>query len=154
MRSRGEGRAPDRHGEFPTILALLHAPYQAIIQQVQADLAADGYADLGPVHFNVLPHLRPGGSRLVEVAQAAQASKQSMKYLIDHLEARGYVERVPDPGDGRAKIIRLTRRGRELNEATRKSLGQLQVRLTQRLGETEARQLRELLLALLSALKR
>ena len=146
-------QANDRHEEFPTLLALLHVPYQLIIEQVQDDLAASGYSDLGPVHFNVLPHLRPGGSRLVEVAEAAHASKQSMNYLIDHLEERGYVERIPDPLDGRAKIIRLTRRGRELNGATHKSLRKIQARLSRRLGESETRQLRELLLGAFRALK-
>jgi DNA-binding MarR family transcriptional regulator len=153
MHDRGVKEAPSRNDGFPTILALLHVPYQAVIQQVQEDLAAAGYSDLGPVHFNVLPYLRPGGSRLVDVALAAQVSKQSMNYLIDHLEARGYVERIPDPLDGRAKIIRLTHRGRELNGATQKSLRKVESRMSQRLGDAEMRKLRELLLAAFRALK-
>jgi DNA-binding MarR family transcriptional regulator len=153
MTDPGGMGSPNRYEDFPTLLALLHVPYQAIIQQVQEDLAASGYSDLGPVHFSVLPHLRPGGGRLVDVAQAAQVSKQSMNYLIDHLEARGYVERIPDPLDGRAKIIRLAHRGRELSRATQKSLQRVQAQLSRLLGDSEMRHLRELLLALSRALK-
>jgi DNA-binding MarR family transcriptional regulator len=142
---------PNRES-FPTLLALLHVPYQALIRDVQADLAQAGYTDLGPVHFNVLPHLRPHGSRLVDLAQATHVSKQAMNHLVDHLEGRGYLERVPDPADGRAKLIRLTPRGRELNEATRRSLRRVHGRLARRLGDEELQSLRDLLLRLLVAL--
>jgi DNA-binding MarR family transcriptional regulator len=150
---KGAAAVAERLEEFPTILALLHAPAQAIIRQVQADLAAAGYNDLSPVHFNVLPYLRPGGSRLTRLAEAAQASKQLMNHLVDHLERRGYVERIPDPVDGRAKLIRLTGRGRQLSLATQKSLRKVQARAARRLGQSELVQLRNLLLGLAAALR-
>ena len=60
------------------------------------------------------PEGRPGGragTRLTALAESAGMSKQAMGQLVDDLERLGYVERVPDPADGRAKIVRLTRRG-------------------------------------------
>ena len=41
-------------------------------------------------------------------------TKQSMAQLVAHLERHGYVERIPDPADGRAKLVRATERGREV----------------------------------------
>jgi DNA-binding MarR family transcriptional regulator len=135
------------------MLALLHVPLQMLTHQVQDDLAASGYSDLGPAHFNVLPHLRPRGSRLTDLAQRAQISKQAMNYLIDHLERQGYVERVADPGDGRARVVCLTERGRELSQATWRSLDQIQTKLADRLGKSEIHHLRRLLLELSRALQ-
>ena len=41
-------------------------------------------------------------------------TKQAMAELVRHLEVHGYVVRVPDPGDRRAKLVRPTDRGREV----------------------------------------
>ena len=58
-------------------------------------------------------NIDPEGSRLTELAERARMTKQSVGEVTTDLEQRGYVERVPDPADGRAKIIRLTDRGHE-----------------------------------------
>ncbi|MBW2421627.1 MAG: winged helix-turn-helix transcriptional regulator [Deltaproteobacteria bacterium] len=75
---------------------------------------AEGHAGLQPAHQAVLTHLRLSGTRLTELAQRASMSKQAMGQLIDEVERLGYVERVSDPTDGRAKIVRFTRAGLEL----------------------------------------
>ena len=54
---------------------------------------------------------RRTGSRLTDLAERAQITKQSMGNLVDYLEQRGYVERRPDPTDRRAALICLTGRG-------------------------------------------
>ena len=58
-------------------------------------------------------NIEPDGSRLTDLAERAHMTKQSVGEVTTELERRGYLERVPDPGDGRAKIIRLTERGRD-----------------------------------------
>lgn len=80
--------------------------------QIREGLRAQGFHDLRPAHFRVFEHLPPHGARLTEIAERAQATKQAIGYLVDELERRGYVERVPDLSDGRASIIRRTERGR------------------------------------------
>ncbi len=75
---------------------------------------ADGHEGLQPAHQAVLTHLRLAGTRLTELARYASMSKQAMGQLVDELERLGYVERVSDPTDGRAKIVRFTRAGLEL----------------------------------------
>jgi len=90
---------------------LLRNPYEAMLVKPHAGLAA-GFADSSPAWgTNIFHHFRGGGLRLTELAERSHASKQAMRYTIDQLEAAGYVERVPDPTDGRAKIIGLSERG-------------------------------------------
>lgn len=75
---------------------------------------AEGHAGLQPAHQAVLTHLRVSGTRLTELARRASMSKQAMGQLVDEVERLDYVERVSDPTDGRAKIVRFTRAGLEL----------------------------------------
>jgi DNA-binding MarR family transcriptional regulator len=72
-------------------------------------------------------------------------TKQSMAQLVAHLEAHGYVERVPDPADGRAKLVRATDRGREVFAVVREFIADLDARLDERMGERRVAQLRGLL---------
>ena len=61
------------------------------------------------------------------------------------LERHGYVERVPDPGDRRAKLVRATARGRELYAVAREVVAEIEDEWTARLGERKMRRLRGLL---------
>ena len=54
------------------------------------------------------------GSRITDIARAQDVTKNAVGQLVTELEDLGYVERVPDPADGRAKIVRYTRQGRAL----------------------------------------
>jgi DNA-binding MarR family transcriptional regulator len=73
-----------------------------------------GHGLLQPSHQAVLTHLRLSGTRLTDLADRASMTKQAMGQLVDEVERLGYVERVPDPSDGRAKIVRFTVAGLEL----------------------------------------
>lgn len=74
-------------------------------------LGAYGYDDLKPSHSALFSNLGPEGARLVDVAAKAGITKQSMAAIADELEVLGYIERLPDPSDGRARIIKLSKRG-------------------------------------------
>lgn len=125
--------------------ALLRVPFQATVARVHADLAAAGYTDLRPAHFVPFQHLQTGGSRITELGERAQMTKQSMGYLVDYLEERGYVERAPDPSDARAKLVRLTDRGRVIERLARASLERLIDEWATALGADRMRQLHETL---------
>lgn len=84
-------------------------------RRVTRELAERGFADYRQTYQAVFQYLRPKGSRLTELAERALLTKQSMGETVDALERLGYVERVPDPSDGRATLIRRTARGREVN---------------------------------------
>ena len=64
-----------------------------------------------PVHFQAVANLPQAGARLTSLASRAGISKQAMGKLVEELEGIGYVERVPDPADGRARLVRFTKSG-------------------------------------------
>ena len=93
---------------------LMRRAYNSLSARLFGGVAAAGFDDLRPGHGNVLEHLseRPSAAlRLVDLATQAGMTPQSMGELVDDLEARGYVERRPDPADRCAKRIHLTHKG-------------------------------------------
>ena len=60
------------------------------------------------------------------LAERAAMTKQSMAELVAHLERHGYVERVPDPSDRRAKLVRATERGGEVYEIARQVVAEME----------------------------
>ncbi len=133
--------------------ALLRIPREAAIRQVLGGLEAGGFGDVRPAHFTVFQHLPPEGMRLTALAESALMTKQSMGYLVDDLEALGYVERVPDPGDRRAKLVRLTFRGRQVDDTVRAVIREIEADWSAGLGEESYRQLLHLLRALIALLE-
>ena len=128
-----------------TLGALLRAPYRKLADRLYADLAAHGFPEIRPAHGAVFRHIAPEGSRLTELAEQAELTKQSMAYLIGYLEEHGYVSLHPDPNDGRAKLARLTRRGQSFVAALLRASTAAENALAARLGATRLKQLRDLL---------
>jgi DNA-binding MarR family transcriptional regulator len=137
---RGETRS-DR----PNVGILLRVPFQEVVSRVAAGLAEAGFDDVRPAHTAVFQHIKAEGSRLSDLAERAQLTKQSMGYLVDSLEEHGYVERKPDPTDRRASLICLTERGwDEIREALR-IIAALEQEWADRLGTARMEELRGLL---------
>ena len=90
---------------------LLFIPYRALENRVFAALAAAGFEDFTTAQARIFQRIGPNGTRLTELAQAAQVTKQTAGFLVDQLERAGYVERVEDPADGRARLVSITPRG-------------------------------------------
>ena len=63
-----------------------------------------------PAHTSVFPHIDLDGTRLTELARRLGISKQAVGQLVDELEQMDVLERVPDPRDGRAKLIKFANR--------------------------------------------
>ena len=134
--------------------AMLRIPFQAIVARIDEGLRARGFTDLRPAHFVIFQHIRPEGSRITELAEQAQITKQSTGSLVDHMVACGYVERLPDPNDGRAKIVRLTERGWNLDNAAREILSQIEQEWAEQLGDERMTQLKQTLKDLIVLIER
>jgi len=65
-------------------------------------------------HFIVLNHLvrTEGGRTPLQIANALQVTKATMTHTLGVLSAHGFVEVLPNPADGRSKLVRLTEAGR------------------------------------------
>lgn len=108
-------RQMSKNKAFPeyhrTMGALLRIPYQQLNQTVYSQLDCAGFKEIRPAHSVVFRHITPEGLRITELAELAGITKQSMASLVDYLEKYRYVKIEPDPADGRAKRVRLTKRG-------------------------------------------
>ncbi len=93
---------------------------------------------------------RRSGTRLTDLARRARMSKQGMMLIVDDLENRGYVRRVPDPEDARSKVVRLTARGRRYVAEARRAMAALESRVRRELGERRYEALRSSLDQLIS----
>jgi DNA-binding MarR family transcriptional regulator len=107
-------------------------------------MAAVGFADVREGHgcvfgFIDLEH----GSRLTDLAERAGLTKQAVGEAVAELESKGYLERVPDPMDGRAKIIKLTERGQDAALTGRRLFAEIEAEWAERYGEERVASLRE-----------
>ena len=110
--SRPSPSPPEASAPEMLIGALLRVPAQAIHRRIINDLNASGFDDLRLPHMAVLQFPGPDGVRPGTLAERAGMSKQAMNQLLRSLEALGYVSRSDAPHEGRARIVRLTKRGR------------------------------------------
>jgi DNA-binding MarR family transcriptional regulator len=109
--SRASNQKPDR---IITTLALVRQSVRVMVDELVTRLHAAGYHDITAAHQAVLENIDRDGSRLTTLAARSGMTHQSMGELVHALERAGYLERLPDPADGRARIIRLTERGQAL----------------------------------------
>ena len=137
--------AGESRDQRPNVGILLRVLYQEIVSGVSAGLTEAGFDDIRPAHTAVFQHIQAEGSRLSELADQAQITKQSMGYLVDYLEARGYVKRRPDPSDRRAVLVCLTDRGWEQIGAALKIIAGIERDWAGRLGDERMETLRQLL---------
>jgi DNA-binding MarR family transcriptional regulator len=94
----------------PNLGVLLFVAYRALEQRAHDALAAAGITDITLAQSRIAARIGPHGTRVSDLAAQARVAKQSAGFLVDQLEAAGYVERVPDPADRRARLVRLTAR--------------------------------------------
>ena len=127
---------------------LLFIPYRALENRVFAALAAAGFDDITAAQARVFQRIGPHGSRLTELAQAAQVTKQTAGFLVDQLERAGYVERVTDPSDGRARLIRLTGRGESTLPISTAVIAEVDAEWTEHVGRDDIDHLKRTLSAL------
>jgi DNA-binding MarR family transcriptional regulator len=124
---------------------LLFIPYRALEDRVFAALAEAGFDDVTPAQARVLQRVGPEGTRLTELAAAAQVTKQTAGFLVDQMERTGYVRRTPDPTDARARLVRLADRALAAKAVADAAVAEVEAGWRAHLGERRFRQLREAL---------
>jgi DNA-binding MarR family transcriptional regulator len=110
-------------------------------RRARAALRARGHEGLQPSHQAVFANLARAGTRLTELAERGGMTKQAMGQIVDDLERLGYVERRPDPADGRAKIVRFTPAGAAFLRDASEALAEIWRDYAALLGEDELRRL-------------
>lgn len=126
-------------------IRLLDVAFDEFINELEGRVADTPYSDIRVSHGCVFGNIDPDGTRLTDLAERAHMTKQSVGEVTTDLEQRGYLERVPDPSDGRAKIIRLTERGRAAQTLGRELIDDIERDWAGRFGAERMAALREAL---------
>lgn len=126
---------------------------QDFFSKVVGEFSTRGHTGLRPSHATVLAHLPFEGARITELAASVGVTKQAIGLAVDELERLGYVERVADPGDGRAKLVRFTSRGRAFLRDSERIVSNVWEEYGERLGHARLERLRTDLEALLETIE-
>lgn len=124
-------------GSEPNVGLLLFIPYRAMESRVFAALASAGFDDFTPAQARVMQRIGPDGTRLTELAEAAQVTKQTASFLVDQLERAGYVARTQDPSDARARLVRIADRGRAAQPVAAAAVAEVEAQWRAHLGVRE-----------------
>ena len=127
---------PDRY-----VGAMMRVVWQWVRDQMYAGVVAAGYEDLNAAHVGLWRYPGLDGLRPSELADHVGITKQSVNDLLGHLERQGYLDRIPDAGDGRARVIRLTSKGRRLEQTIYAQARAAQTRIAEILGPRRFEQL-------------
>jgi len=121
--------------------ATMRVVWQWVRDQIYAGVVAAGYDDLNAAHVGLWRYPGLNGLRPSQLADQTGITKQSVNDLLGHLERYGYLERVPDSADGRARVIRLTAKGRRLEHTIHAEARAAQLRIAEILGPRRFAQL-------------
>ncbi len=127
--------------QYP-LIGLLQDVQRQIADELHERLGKLGYEEIRPSHGCVFGNMQPHGVRLTDIAGRARITKQSVGEIVTDLEKLGYVERIPDPDDRRAKLVRLTQRGQEVQEAAWAIFVEIEAEWGERIGKKKVAALR------------
>src|ERR1700722_16195058 len=125
----------------PYVGAMLRVVWSWVRDQLRAGVVAAGYDDLNAAHVALWRYPGLAGPPPSQLADQLGITKQSVNDLLGHLERRGYLERVPDSADGRVRMIRLTSKGRQLEQVIYAEARAAQMRIAEILGPQRFAQL-------------
>jgi len=132
----------------PFVGLLMFIAARDVETRVVAAMRRAGIDDITLAQARVAARIGPKGTRLGDLAEQAQVTKQTTAALVDRLEAAGWVERVPDPRDGRARLVRLTAKADALMPVARAEEARIERDWEAHLGPRRMRELRESLMLL------
>jgi DNA-binding MarR family transcriptional regulator len=127
---------------------LLALGYQEFVGQLHEALAASGFDDIGRSDGYVFRALDEAPLSTSALAVRLAISKQGAAQIVEDMTGRGYLERRPDPADGRARLLFLSDRGRAALAEARRFHRVYERSLTQRHGREAVMALRDLLTAM------
>jgi DNA-binding MarR family transcriptional regulator len=115
--------------------ALLTEVKMAAVRKLHARLAEQGHPDVREGYGCVFGFIdMEHGSRLTDLAESSGFTKQAVGEAVTDLERLGYVERLPDPTDGRAKIIKLTDWGVDAVVKGRRLFAEIEAEWAEQIG--------------------
>jgi DNA-binding MarR family transcriptional regulator len=116
--------------------------YRLLVDELHERLADRGWTDVRPAYGFVLLALRDGPASLRDLPDVLGTTKQAVSKLVDAMVAAGFLRRVADPADARAKRVQLSARGQALLRDVEEIWADLESGWAQTLGEARLDDLR------------
>jgi DNA-binding MarR family transcriptional regulator len=140
----------------PRLTALARRLVRVVTDRTRSELKRAGSSDVRPAHNLVLAQVAAVGSgaRITDLADRAGVTKQAITLMVDPLQACGYVARVADPSDRRAKHVVLTERGAAAADASLRAAEEIERGWAERLGADRLAELKATLAELIAGLER
>jgi DNA-binding MarR family transcriptional regulator len=133
-----------------TIPALVQLLARSDAERLRGEFASQDMGGLRPLHALLLVPLLGGGRHASDLAETLGVSRQAVAQVVTRLELDGYLTRIADPGDARAKLVCLTPRGRAALRTMRATALAVEDEWRQRLGAERLAGFRDTLITLLS----
>ncbi|CAM3979862.1 MarR family winged helix-turn-helix transcriptional regulator [Smaragdicoccus niigatensis] len=131
--------------ETPRVGVLMFIASRAIETRVIAAVRDAGFTGITLAQARLAARIAESGSRLSDLAEQGQVTKQTATHLVDQLEKAGLVERAVDPSDARARLVRFTAKGKEIVTIAEATEATIYAEWTERLGPGRMTQLHEIL---------
>ena len=129
----------------PGIGVLMFVAHRAMEQRVLAAIHAGGHAEATMAQGRLFARIGDSGTRLTDLAEMAQVTKQTASFLVDQLERAGFVTREPDPRDARARLVVISAKGREVQRLAAEEERAVYEEWRAHLGDSDFRRLEDVL---------
>lgn len=123
---------------------LLHCYYWCD-EGLQNTLNKAGLPRLSRTKSMIMVNIADGIARPSDLARNIGVTRQAIQQTLVEMERDGLVTLEPDPSDGRAKIVRFSRRGAGIGKAAFEAMDQIEAELVRRLGADTVKSLRKIL---------
>ena len=123
---------------------LLHCYYWCD-EGLQNTLKNAGLPGLSRTKSMIMVNIADGITRPSDLARNIGITRQAIQQTLVEMEQGGLITLVPDPTDGRAKIVKFSRRGAGLGKAAFEAMDAIETELAQRLGPKAVAALKEVL---------
>ncbi len=123
-----------KHGSRNLAFLLLDR-FRWFQRSLRSRLDLEGVPEMTIPQILILPNLDAGGTRISELARRVGVSRQAVHQTLGELADLGLLEVVADPTHGRARLARLTNRGRKIDRDALKVIARLERDLASRIGK-------------------
>jgi DNA-binding MarR family transcriptional regulator len=123
---------------------LLHAYYWCD-ESLQNSMRKAGLPPLSRTQSMIMVNISDGITRPSDLARNIGISRQAIQQTLVEMEKSGLITLAPDPADGRAKIVKFSRRGTGIGKIAFDALDEIEAELSRRLGVRAVKQVKEVL---------
>ncbi|WP_194293462.1 MarR family winged helix-turn-helix transcriptional regulator [Actinomadura macrotermitis] len=124
-----------------------------VTHRVQEGLAEAGITDVRPTHLRIFAAIEQGPARITRIAERLGSTKQTVGPLVEELVRLGYLSRLPDPQDARARIVDFTPAGLAAATTAQRCADAIDRELVEQVGHQRAQHCRSALWELITGLE-